>query len=232
MKNTLSLFIIGCFLMRPAWLQSQDSFQPEAVVKPTILVLETDMLGISALEAQTLSEYIRSELDSIQVNTKVDNNTIQAALKELGVEETGCTSDICILSLAHKLNATHTILWSLDKQDQKYKLTFSYYEVTAVLTLKKKVKKRYNGAEDGLVQAIQQCVWNLLEQAPPEDRFPEKKVTGIKQLIKQQVDRVGMSYVIGAVVLISAGVGGAIYLAADVPEKPADIGLPPDWPEP
>lgn len=206
---------------------SQDSLQLEAVVKRIILVLETDMLGISDLEAQTLSEYIRSEIITTGTATTVSLAEIWTTFEEMGLAETGCSTDSCIQAVSGELNATHAIVWSLEKVEDRYRMDFKYLDVIDVISTKKRLSRKYSGNEDGLVIAIQSSIWDLLDVQPPKGRFP-KEVTGIAAISQRIIEK---RYLIGGVALVLVGAG--IAIAVSGPEPPSEwIGLPPDWPEP
>lgn len=208
----------------------------EAVLGPTIFVLKSEIVGISTLEAQTLSEYIRSEIDSTGFAPTVDPKDIQNVLVEMDLIDSVCTTDSCIKAISRKLSATYAIVWSLTKTGDDYGLDFRYVDLTGDPITKKRIEIDYSGDVDGLIVAIQKSVWDVLSIEPPVDRFPEEegiRMADIPRLIKEKVDQIGPAYVVGGAALVLVGAGIAIAISGAEREGPPDIiGSPPDWPEP
>lgn len=257
MIRTYTIFLLSCFLTRPAWLGGQDTLQSATAPRPNVLVLAVEVEGISTLETETLDEYIRSEISATGSSTLVSRTEIETALEALEPGETGCTSDSCIAAIAGRLGATHALTWSLVRTGDTYTFVLRHMDVTDGPLTKKRVEKDYKGDVNGLVLSIQKGVWDVLAIQPPEGRFPEedrrltdaiqtakqkvlqagkvskeKAVHGIK-VLKEKMARVDTSYWIGAAALVVFGAVVGISLSGEGPGVPTDnIGGPPSFPEP
>ncbi|MFQ6673769.1 MAG: hypothetical protein ACE5GH_03155, partial [Fidelibacterota bacterium] len=91
LRKSLTLFLCWSIfvLSFPVNVSAQE--------KRSIAVLNLQGRGISALEAETLTEYMRSEVEETGGFRSVGAGEIKGTLESQGLEETGCQTDDCAL---------------------------------------------------------------------------------------------------------------------------------------
>jgi len=83
--------------------------------KSTIAVLSLDPLGMSEMEADVLSNRLRTLLVNIGDFEVVDRSRMEDILKEQGFQQTGCTSDECVVEAGKLLGVQKMLAGSIGK---------------------------------------------------------------------------------------------------------------------
>ncbi|MFQ6673409.1 MAG: CsgG/HfaB family protein, partial [Fidelibacterota bacterium] len=140
----------------------------------TVAVLDMEGRGISALEAQTLTDRMRSELVSTGAVTVVERGQMQEVLEEQGFQQTGCTSAECAVEVGKLLGVSQMMTGSIGKIGQSYTIDVRMFSVeTGAIT--KSVNRTYRGEVDGLIVEIERLAWDIVAMAPPPGRFPAEE---------------------------------------------------------
>jgi len=92
-----SVFLISF----PVKVQSQDLIN--------VAVLDLEGRGISALEAATLTDRLRSEMVSVGAFQVVERGQMEMILQEQGFQQTGCSSAECAVEVGKLLGVSKMI---------------------------------------------------------------------------------------------------------------------------
>ena len=85
-----------------------------------VAILDLEGRGISEMEAQTLTDRMRSELVNTGAVTIVERSQMQEILEEQGFQQTGCTSDECAVEVGKLLGVQNMITGSIGKIGTSY----------------------------------------------------------------------------------------------------------------
>lgn len=214
--------------------QVEQTLQGEGAL--AVAILDMEGLGISALEAQTLTGRMRTELVSTGAVTVVERGQMQEVLEEQGFQQTGCTSAECAVEVGKLLGVSNMVTGSIGKIGQSYTIDVRMFSVqTGAIT--KSVNRTYRGEIDGLIMEIEKIAWDIVELSPPPGRFP-----GIEQPTPVAVQpepekkeeekpekKGGFGKLLLGTVLLAAVGGGAYYYLYILPgEEP--LPKPPTLP--
>ena len=108
MKSPISFFSF-ILLMTYLSVYSQDTG------KISVAVSDFEAQGISNDEAAIITNRIRSELTKTGVFTVVERGQMEAILKEQGFQQSGCTTDECIVEVGQLLNVKQMVAGSIGK---------------------------------------------------------------------------------------------------------------------
>lgn len=179
--------------------------------------------GISELETETLTQYMRSELQETGAVTALPAARINEILGEQGLEPGECTSDDCALEIGRLLGVGHVVTGSVARQEQTYQLGCRMLNVEEGI-VEKAVTRSYSGDVDGLILTVQRIVWDIVGVEPPPGRFPEDLMgpsSRPSKLIQRKYEIILVFVFLVLMGLISrTGGGGGVE----------DIISPPDWP--
>jgi len=94
-----------------------------------IAVLDLDAMGISAAEAQFLSDRLRTELFETGAFQVVEREKMQEILKEQGFQKTGCTSIECAVEIGQLLNVSEMVAGNIGKIEEVYSISLRIIKV-------------------------------------------------------------------------------------------------------
>ena len=99
-------------------------------------VIDLEGRGISTIEAQTLTDRMRSELVKTGAVTVVERGQMQQILGEQDFQLTGCTSDECAVEIGQMLGVTKMVAGSIGKIGATYTVDLRNIDVAtgAILT--------------------------------------------------------------------------------------------------
>lgn len=97
--------------------------------KNTIAVLSLDAHGISGSEADVLATRLRSLLVNLAKYDVVDRSRMEDILKEQGFQQTGCTSDECLVEAGKLLGVQKMLAGSIGKFGTVYTLDLRIIDV-------------------------------------------------------------------------------------------------------
>ena len=139
-----------------------------AQTKPTAAVLDFEGSGITAQEAQVLTQRLGSELVNTGALIMVERNQMSEIMEEQGFQQSGCTSAECAAEIGALLGVQKMITGSFGKIGNTYTIEARMFAVETGQT-QKTVSKTYKGEVDGLLPQIQIVAWELVGIQPPAD---------------------------------------------------------------
>lgn len=120
MKHNINLLLV-VFLFAASALCAQN--------KPTIAVLGLDPAGISKSEAQVLSNRIRSLLVNTSYFRVLERANMESILTEQGFQQSGCTSDDCLVEAGQLLGVQKMLAGSVGKFGTVYTIELRIIDV-------------------------------------------------------------------------------------------------------
>ena len=156
------------FLGLPALLISQSS--------PSIAILDLESRGISAVEAASLTDRLRTSLVRIGGVTVVERGQMQQVLQEQDFQLTGCTSDECAVEVGQLLGVNTMVAGSIGKVGSTYSIDIRTIDVgTGKIT--HSMFRDYRGEIDDLLGIMPEIAQELVEAVaatgPPPAAAPE-----------------------------------------------------------
>jgi|TARA_Y100000310_G_scaffold334080_1_gene412960 hypothetical protein len=175
--------------------------------KLVIAVLDLEGRGISALEAATLTDRMRSELVATGAVTIVERGQMQEILSEQGFQQTGCTSSECAVEVGKLLGVSHMATGSIGKIGSSYTLDVRLFNVEDG-AITKSVNRTYKGEVDGLIKEIERLAWDIVGLTPPAGLFPETAAPVAAAPAGAASEKKGGRGLLWLVLLAGAGGGG------------------------
>lgn len=218
------LFVTFVFSQTEAPPDTLAAEEPQA----DVLILDFQGVGITGLEAMTLTMRLASELANTGAVTLLDREAAETALTEQGLSLSGCSTPECAVSAGTAAATPKVIIGSFEKTGDAYRI-FAQLITVADGTVAREVDKPYRGEVDGLVTQVEVTAWELVGLEPPDAL---KQKAGIP-LEKPKVAKAGNRkwYLIAGLVA-AAGAGAAIALSGGEEKSTTanDLKLPPDPP--
>ena len=200
-------------IMLVGWVNAQDKF--------TAAVLDIDARGISALEAQTLTDRFSGELVNTNAVIMVERNQMDEILDEQGFQQSGCTSAECAAEIGAMLGVQKMISGSFGKLGNTYTIEAKMFSVETGQT-ERAVSKRYKGEIDGLLDQIAIVAWELMGLQPPADLLAR---AGVKPPEPEKVAKEGGSnWLLWTLVGLGVAGGGAAAAMGGGGEKSGNGG--------
>jgi hypothetical protein len=246
LPGTTLLVTCGMILLFIATLSAQQ--------KESFAVLDLEGRGISALEAATLTDRMRSELVKTGAVQVVERGQMQQILGEQDFQMTGCTSDECAVEIGQMLGVTKMVAGSIGKIGSTYTVDLRTINV-GTGAIENTMTRDYRGEIDGLIKEIERISWELVGVVHPDDLLEQLRAepTGrtLEEVVTQEPRRRPESEAEPTpaakpakkkgkfpwwAVAIAAGAGG--YYAytqlgeEEPPYEPPSIGMPPNFPNP
>jgi len=156
----LFFFIFFSFFDTSA--QSSFSFRPHIA----ILNLE-GRGGISADEAATLTDRLRGHLVNTGAFVVVDRDKTEAALQEIGFQQSGCVSTLCAVQVGKMLTVQKMVTGSIGKIGKTYTVDVSVIDVESS-RIERSLLKNYQGEVDGLLETLKAIAGELARAAKPQ----------------------------------------------------------------
>ncbi|MEE9466087.1 MAG: CsgG/HfaB family protein [Candidatus Neomarinimicrobiota bacterium] len=266
MRQTLPLLKNGNHLIKLLGLVIALTFAlpgqaPAQERKESIAVLDLEGRGISAIEAATLTDRMRSELVKTGAVTVVERGQMQTILAEQDFQMAGCTSDECAVQIGQMLGVTMMYSGSIGKIGATYTVDVRGVSVETG-AIENTMSRDYRGEIDGLIQEIEHLSWELVGLVHPDDilsqlgdtpsinlddirreaeREPEREAEEEREEVVQPKKKGGfslMKMIIYAGILGGAGFAATMAGGEDEPTNGggnggADpIGEPPTFPNP
>ena len=230
----LSVLILLVPLLFPAPTQAQG--------KESVAVMDMEGRGISKIEAQTLTDRMRSELVRTGAVTVVERGQMQTILSEQDFQLAGCTSDECAVEIGQLLGVTMMITGSVGKIGSTYTLDLRTIDIETG-AIASTMTRNYRGEIDGLLTEIEHISWELVGLVHPDDLLSQLGETpsgltlddvGRRGPQAQVTPKKGGRGLLWLVVLAAAGGGGyyAYTLTLEDGGGPEPIGSPPGFPTP
>jgi TolB-like protein len=134
----------------------------------TVAVLDFEGRGITAQEAQTLTDRFTTSLSSTKKVVMVERGTMSDVLEEQGFETGGCASDECAAEVGAMLGVEYMISGAIGKLGDTYTIDAKMFSVaTGAAESMKSIT--YSGKVDGLIVEIEILAWDILGLDPPKE---------------------------------------------------------------
>ena len=118
--------------------------------KQTVAVLDFEGRGISAMEAQTLTDRFNTAMSGTDRVVMVERGTMMDVLDEQGFESGGCTSDECAAEVGAMLGVQFMVSGAIGKLGETYTIDIKMFSV-ATGAAEKMQNVTYEGKVDGLI---------------------------------------------------------------------------------
>ncbi|MFC1483898.1 CsgG/HfaB family protein [Candidatus Neomarinimicrobiota bacterium] len=241
----MSFIMITCcaLVLFPTQASSQS--------KESYAVMDLEGRGISALEAATLTDRMRSEMVKTGAVTVVERGQMQSILAEQDFQMTGCTSDECAVEIGQMLGITKMIAGSIGKIGSTFTVDLRTINI-GTGAIENTMTRDYKGEIDGLITTIERISWELVGLVHPDEllqdlldqpptsleevatRQPQQEEPEPTQAAAKPKKKGGKRLLMAAVVIV--GGGGAYYVLTqggeDTPYEPPSIGMPPNFDTP
>ena len=198
--------------------------------KQTVAVLDFEGRGISAMEAQTLTDRFNTAMSGTDRVVMVERGTMMDVLDEQGFESGGCTSDECAAEVGAMLGVQFMVSGAIGKLGETYTIDIKMFSV-ATGAAEKMQNVTYEGKVDGLITEIEILAWTILELDPPKALLKKQKRSAAAGVA---ADGGGTNWLLWGLVGVAAvGGGAALAMAGGGDSGPAassDIGEPPAFP--
>ncbi|MBN1408943.1 MAG: PEGA domain-containing protein [Calditrichaceae bacterium] len=147
----------------------------------TIAVLDLEALGIDPSETSVLSNRLRSLLVNLGDYKVVERSRMEEILNEQGLQQTGCTSDECVVEVGKLLGVQKMLAGSFGKFGNVYTLELRIIDVQ---TGKIESSTNYDyrsEIENLLVEGVETALRNLLTL--PIRKFSSQNEPGSLQIV-------------------------------------------------
>tara|TARA_B100001105_G_scaffold177868_1_gene143414 strand:- start:880 stop:1608 length:729 start_codon:yes stop_codon:yes gene_type:complete len=183
--------------------------------KLVVAIIDLEGRGISALEAQTLTDRMRSELVSTGAVTIVERGQMAEILNEQGFQQTGCVSSECAVEVGKLLGVSQMATGSIGKIGTSYTIDVRMFAVLDGAIIRS-VNSTYSGPIDGLITEIEMISWKLIDLTPPPGRFPALDQQAATQSVAQATGEAPKKRSKGLLwIILLAAVGGGGFYAYD-----------------
>lgn len=156
----LMLVTCGILFINPSPVSAQE--------KESIAVVDLEGRGISTIEAQTLTDRMRSELVKTGAVTVVERGQMQQILSEQDFQMTGCTSDECAVEIGQMLGVTKMVAGSIGKIGATFTVDLRIINVGTGAIINT-MTRDYRGEIDGLLTQIERISWELVGLVHPDE---------------------------------------------------------------
>ncbi|SVC82456.1 uncharacterized protein METZ01_LOCUS335310, partial [marine metagenome] len=154
LKKSFSLFLAWTvFLFSfPVAIQAQDRL--------AVAVMDLEGRGISAMEAATLTDRLRSEMVNIGIFQVVERGQMEMLLEEQGFQQTGCTSAECAVEMGKMLGVQAMATGSIGKLGTMWTLDVRMFDV-GTGEISKVSSRNFQGGVEGLLGLLKLVVKDL-----------------------------------------------------------------------
>lgn len=180
-------------------------------------VLDIEGRGISIIEANSLTDRLRSYMVQTNVVTVVERGAMQQILQEQDFQLSGCTSDECAVEVGQLLGVTKMVSGSVGKFGATFTIDLKIVDVETG-EIERSVIRDYRGELDGLLGEMNTVAHELVGLTAPPSSLTAAETGG---------GGFG-KFVIGAAIL--AGAGYYAFTLANPADDGPKVGLPPDAP--
>ena len=181
LKKTLCLYLVWAlvFFSIPVNVLAQNSD------KIPVAILDLEGRGISALEAATLTDRLRSEMVTVGAFVVVERGQMEMLLEEQGFQQTGCTSAECAVEVGKLLGVQKMITGSIGKLGELYTVDARMFDVQTG-EIERVSKREHRGGIEGLIDLLEVVTKDLagieeeviVAEQPPKEEKPKKKGGG------------------------------------------------------
>ncbi len=199
----------------------------KAQERESVAVMDMEGRGISTIEAQTLTDRMRSELVRTGAVTVVERGQMQAILSEQDFQLTGCTSDECAVEIGQLLGVSVMITGSVGKIGSTYTLDLRTIDIETG-AIANTMTRDYRGEIDGLLTQVEYISWELVGLVHPDAATAQASAAPTSQPVAAEGGGRGLLWL---AILAAAGGGGYYAYTLMGDEEPGTIGEPPGFPD-
>ncbi len=150
MKKFLVIFISVTF-----FLFSANLFADTAKAKPAVAVVDLQAKeGVSKDIAAMLSDYLRTQLFNTDRYIMVTRENMEAILKEQNFQQSGCTSQECVVQMGQMLGVSKIFTGTLGAIGSIYLLNIKMLNIETG-EIEKAESEKVTGGKEGLLEAIE-----------------------------------------------------------------------------
>ena len=214
LKKTLCLYLAWAlvFFTFPVKILSQN---PERI---PVAILDLEGRGISALEAATLTDRLRSEMVTVGAFVVVERGQMEMLLEEQGFQQTGCTSAECAVEVGKLLGVQKMITGSIGKLGELYTVDARMFDVQTG-EIERVSKREHRGGIEGLI--------DLLEVVTKDLAGIEEEVIVAEQPAKEEKPKKkGSRWLLWGGILATVGAGAAYAMSQEEAAVAAGEQLP------
>jgi TolB-like protein len=182
--------------------------QQTSSVNPHIAVLNLEERGISEDEAATLTDRLRGHLVNTRAFVVLDRNNMETTMRELGLQQSGCTTTQCAVRIGKILNMQKMVTGSIGKVGKTYTIDISVIDVESS-RIERSFNRDYRGEIDGLLEALQSMAQEMANAVAGQTKSP---ANAAKQAYKLTIG----SYPKGAEVIINGQAIGQTPLSRQI----------------
>ncbi len=197
----------------------------------SLAVLDLEGRGISALEAASLTDRLRSELVKTGAVTVVERGQMNQVLEEQDFQMTGCTSDECAVEVGQLLGVSQMVAGSIGKLGNTFLLDVRIINVQTGAIIET-MTRDYRGEIDGLIREIESLARDIVGKPKLEEILVDEE--GLEQpAVSEEVAKPKkrsrwLLYTAG--IIIVGGGTAALLLAGGGDGGLPDISMPPELP--
>jgi len=137
--------------------------------RTTIAVLDFEGYGISEFEVQTLTNRARSLLVRIGKYQVVERGKMDAILKEQGFQQSGCTSEECIIEVGQLLGVKYMLAGSIGRVGSTYTIDIRIIDVESSKIFKTASYDIEGKIDNVLKTGLQEALDKLVGEKPARD---------------------------------------------------------------
>ncbi len=166
-----------CSVLAALWLLAPASIPAQQT--QSLAILDLEGRGISAVEAASLTDRLRSELVRTGRITVVERGQMERILSEQDFQLTGCTSDECAVEVGQLLGVTHMVAGSIGRVGSTFSIDLRTVDVQTARIVHSIIRD-YRGEIDGLLTEMASVAEELAtaDGAPePIAQQPERTLT-------------------------------------------------------
>ena len=133
-----------------------------------VAVIEFDGIGITKPEASALTDRLRSELINEGTYRVIERGMMEEILNEQGFQQTGCTSDECIVEVGRLMGVDRMVGGSISKIGDLHTVTGKVVNVETGEIVKSTTFDLTGNIELLLSEGMKSVAYLLADKEPPE----------------------------------------------------------------
>lgn len=167
MKRLLQFFVVWLFILI---LNALSYGQTTDKNKIAVIDLK-NRDAMSQEESITLTDLLRSMLVQTNAFTIVTREQIEPVLRELSLQQSGCTSTECAAEIGKMLETNQIVTGSIGKLGSLYTINIDFIDVTTARIIRS-FPKKYKGEIEGLYDLMEQIaneIRDITHPRPPDE---------------------------------------------------------------
>ncbi len=141
------------------------SYQDSTYQKLPVAVLTLDAKGVSQQEADILTERLRSAFVQDGRYQVVERSQMESILEEQGFQQTGCTTNECLVQAGMILGVQNMVGGSVGKIGERFAVDIRLFDVESTRIIKA-VSKNVHGTVDRLLDVMPEIARELSNASP------------------------------------------------------------------